>query len=369
VIHLAVNASDLGRQRGGNEAYLWGLLEGLAGIAARSGTRVSVITTDEGTRLVSMEPRFGAFGLHDVGPYRRLPFLLWQQTARLRRIQPDWYISTFFLPPIIACRTAVLVHDLSFRAHPDYFPRSISLYMRLLTGLAVRRADAVIALSEFTRREVGRFYPAAAAKTAVVHPGVGPEFMPEADAAADAEILAALGVIQPYLLAVGNIHPRKNLGRLLDAWERLRHAGRDVPPMVWVGQRHWESNPLLDRARAASVHLPGFVPPPSLPALYRCAQALAYPSLYEGFGLPPLEAMACGTPVLVAGTTSLPEAVGDAAVMVDPTDVTSLAEGLARVLFDADLRHQLRARGLARTATFRWTGTAERLLKVLDSFA
>ncbi len=364
-MHLALNASDVGRRRGGNESYLLGLLEGLAGVAEEAGLQVSLLTATEGARQLHAEPRFAAFDVHDAGPYRRLPFLLWQQTAHLRRLRPDWYVSTFFLPAVTPCRAAVLVHDFSFRAHPEYFPRSIALYMRLLTGLALRRAEVVVALSEFTRREVARFYPAAAAKTAVVYPGVGAEFTPDGDPAADADALAALGVEPPYLLAVGNIHPRKNLGRLLAAWLRLRDAGRAVPPLVWVGQRRWESSPLLDKARADGVRLPGFVPPRHLPALYRRAEALAYPSLYEGFGLPPLEAMACGTPVLAANTTSLPEAVGDAAVAVDPASVEALAEGLARVLFDAGQRRELRARGLARAARFRWPATARRLLGVL----
>jgi glycosyltransferase involved in cell wall biosynthesis len=363
-MHVTINASDLGRQRGGNESYLLGLLEGLVEAVPQAGDRVSLLVAGEGARLVQAEPRFRAFEVHDAGLYHRLLFLLWQQTVLLRRIQPDWYVSTFFLPLVVPCRAAVLVHDLSFRAHPDYFPRGIALYMRLLTGLAIRRADHVVALSEFTRQEIVRFYPPAAGKTAVVYPGVGAEFTPEVDPA-DGAALAALGVRRPYLLAVGNIHPRKNLARLLAAWEQVRDAGRQPPLLVWAGLGRWQSGELVERARAAGVHLPGFVAPEHLPALYRQAEALAYPSLYEGFGLPPLEAMACGTPVLTSNITSLPEAVGDAAVTADPTDVDALAEGLARVLLDAELRRELRARGLARAAGFRWTGTARRLLTVL----
>lgn len=367
MMHLALNASELGRRRGGNETYLLGLLEGLAEVAPGIPTQVSLIASSEGAHLVRTEPRFGRFHLLDTGAYRRLPFLLWQQTSLLRRLRPDWYLSTFFLPPVTPCRAAVLVHDLSFRAHPRYFPWPIALYMRLLTSLAVRRADLVVALSAFTRQEVARFYPAAVDKTFVVYPGVGQEFQPESEPVADTQTLADLGIARPYLLAVGNIHPRKNLGRLLAAWEHLRDAGHDVPPMVWVGQRRWESGPLLDRARAAGVLLPGFVAPRHLPALYRGAEALVYPSLYEGFGLPPLEAMACGTPVLAAEASSLPEAVDDAAVLADPTSVEALADGLASLLFDSDLRRDLRDKGLARAAQFRWPSTAERLLDILDA--
>jgi glycosyltransferase involved in cell wall biosynthesis len=364
-VHLAINASDLGRQRGGNESYLVGLLAGLSTIGGESGVQASLLVTADGSRLVAADRRFQAFDVVDVGPFRRLPFLLWQQTAILRRLQPDWYVSTFFLPPVVPCQAAVLIHDLSFRAHPGYFPPSVAFYMRLLTGWAIRRADRVIALSKFTRREVTRFYPDAAHKTVVVYPGVGREFTPDDNTSADNQALAALGVPRPYLLAVGNIHPRKNLARLLDAWQRLRDAGQDVPAMVWAGLGRWESGQLVDRAQGAGVHLPGFVASEHLPALVRCAEALAYPSLYEGFGLPPLEAMACGTPVLASNTTSLPEAVGDAAVTVDPASVEALAGGLSRVLFDEALRRELRERGLGRAAQFRWEKTARQLLEAV----
>jgi glycosyltransferase involved in cell wall biosynthesis len=364
-MHLAFNASDLGRQRGGNEAYLLGLLGGLAPLVEETGIDVSLIVGDEGQHLARSEHRFHCFKVIHVGQYRRVPFLLWQQTAVLRRLRPDWYISTFFLPPNTPCRSAVLVHDLSFRARPDYYPSTIALYMRVLTGLAVRQADRIIALSEFTQQEIRRFYPSAGDKTAVVYPGVGPEFTLGGDPAADDQVLADLGIRRPYLLAIGNVHPRKNLERLLTAWQQMQETSHQPPPMVWAGISRWGSEPLLEKARAAGVLLPGFVAAEQLPALYRQAKALVYPSLYEGFGLPPLEAMACGTPVLTSHTTALPEAVADAAVTVDPRSVQDLGAGLAQVVFDETMRSELRARGLARAAQFRWERTAQKLVDVL----
>jgi glycosyltransferase involved in cell wall biosynthesis len=366
-MHLVINASDLGRRRGGNETYLLGLLGGLAFLQSRA--RVSLIVAGDGSDLVEAYTRLRRFEVVDVGPYHRVPFLLWQQTAILRRLRPDWLISTFFLPPVIPCQAALLIHDLSFRAHPEYYPPAIAAYMRLLTGLAIRRADIVVALSQFTREELARYYPSCTDKVAVVYPGVRPEFVPDGDPAVDDAVLAGLHVQRPYLLAVGNIHPRKNLARLLAAWERLRDGGAPVPVMAWVGLDRWASGDLLSRARAAGVKLLGFVDAAHLPALYRRAEALAYPSLYEGFGLPPLEAMACGTPVLAANTTSLPEAVGNAAVTADPTDVSALADGLARVLFDGSLRQELIAKGFVQAAQFRWEQAAGRLLDVAATAA
>lgn len=365
VQQLIINGSDLGRRRGGNESYLVGLLAGLAVVAEESGIQVNLVVASEGARLLEAEPAWHNFGVIDVGPYRRLPFHLWQQTAAIRAVQADWMLSTFFLPPIVPCRAAVLIHDLSFQAHPEYFPRSIAAYMRVLTGMAIRRADVVVALSEFTRQEVVRFYPAAEDRTFVVYPGVSGEFQPGSTLAADSTVLARLGVQRPYLLAVGNIHPRKNLHRLLAAWEQLRNAGQPVPRMVWAGLGRWDSSNLIEQAESAGVLFLGFVAPADLPALYRQAEALAYPSLYEGFGLPPVEAMACGTPTLTDISTSLPEAVGDAAVLVDASETDALASGLSRVLFDPGLRRSLRTRGLAHAAQFRWERTARQLLQTL----
>jgi glycosyltransferase involved in cell wall biosynthesis len=364
-MHVAINASDLGRRRGGNESYLLGLLAGLATVAGGTSVRISPIVAGKGAGLLRDDPRLHGLDVIDVGGYHRLPFLFWQQTAILRRTLPDWLVSTFFLPPGVPCRAAVLIHDLSFRAHPEFFPWSIAAYMRLLTGLAIHRADIVVALSGFTKGEVLSYYPNAKGKIAVVYPGVGDEFQAEGDPTADEAVLASLEVRQPYLLAVGNIHPRKNLGRLLTAWERLRDGDQAVPNLVWAGQDRWASHELIDHARALGVQLLGFVAPDHLPALYRRAEALAYPSLYEGFGLPPLEAMACGTPALTSNGTSLPEATGDAALTVDATDVDALAEGLSQILFDDALRRELRTKGFARAAQLSWEETARGLLDAL----
>ena len=155
-MHLAINASEIGRQRGGNETHLLGLLEGWSG--AKNCPQVSLITVTTGAAMPwDADSPWPAI---NVGPYRRLPFLLWQQTLALRRLKPDWYLSTYFLPPVLPCRGAVLVHDVSFLAHPEYFPRVIAIYMRILVGMAIEKAECVMVDSEFTRQEMRRFFPA-----------------------------------------------------------------------------------------------------------------------------------------------------------------------------------------------------------------
>jgi glycosyltransferase involved in cell wall biosynthesis len=362
-MHLAINVTDIGRQRGGNESYLLGLIDGLQSLPVE-GDCFSLIACREGLPDLAGVAPPDRFRVIDTGPYRRWPSYLWQQTRAIRRAQADWYVSTFLLPPIVPGRAAVLIHDLSFRAHPDYFPRSIALYMRVLVGLAMRRAEVVVALSVFTRREIERFYPWARPKTVVIYPGLDRAF--DTVDTGDEAARQIYGVKPPYILAVGNIHPRKNLGRLLAAYEQVRAQRRDLPMLVWAGLERWGSDDLQVRARAAGAQLIGRVQAAHLPALYRGAQVLVYPSLYEGFGLPPVEAMACGTPVITSNTTSLPEAVGEAAITFDPLSVDQLADAIERVVSDAALQAKLRQGGPVQAARFNWTTTAMQLMQALQ---
>jgi glycosyltransferase involved in cell wall biosynthesis len=357
-MHLVINASEVGRQRGGNESYITGLINGLAHI--QPACRVTLLTCqwDKPVRLPAI------FEQVNLGPYRRLPFFLWQQTLVLRRLKADWYLSNFFLPPLLPCRGAVVVHDLSFRAHPDYFPRSVAWYMHWLTGRAIQQAQRVLTVSEFSRQELGRFYRVDSTKVMVVPNGVGAEFHP-VSGQADPSILTRYGLSNVYIFALGNIHPRKNLIRLLEAYQKLRQRVSLTPPMVWAGLPRWDSGELLDKARTAGVILPGFITQADLPALYRQATMLVYPSLYEGFGLPVVEAMACGTPVVTSNTTSLPEVVGDAALTVDPTDAAALAEAMSRLLDDMALRQHLCRAGIERARSFTWERTARETLAAL----
>jgi glycosyltransferase involved in cell wall biosynthesis len=362
---LVINATEMGRRRGGNESYIAGLIEGLTHLQPLP-LQVNLLTCRWDT-APELPP---AFQQMNLGVYHRLPFLLWQQTLALKRLQADWYLANFFLPPFLPCHGVVVVHDLSFRAHPDYFPRPGAWYMRWLTGLAIRQARQVLTVSDFSRQELYHFYPEVdRSKVAVVSNGVGAEFQPLSEIAAtqpDRAVLARYGINSPYILALGNIHPRKNLRRLLEAYIRLKEQRSSLPAMVWAGLPRWDSSELLAQAGAAGVMMTGFVAQPDLPVLYRQALMLVYPSLYEGFGLPPLEAMACGAPVITSNTTSLPEVVAEAALTINPRDVDELAAAMARLLDDPALRQQLQRAGFERAREFTWTRTAQRLLALLE---
>jgi glycosyltransferase involved in cell wall biosynthesis len=363
-MHLAINASEIGRQRGGNESYITGIISGMVELDHPPQISLLMCDWDKPIQIPASIQEV------NLGPYRRLPFFLWQQTLILRRLQPDWYLSNFFLPPLLPCRGAVVVHDLSFRRHPEYFPRPVAWYMKWLTGLAIHQSRLIVTGSEAARQEILHFYPAAKAKAVTTPYGIGSEFCAlagETDMAADRDILAHYGLKSPYIFALGNIHPRKNLGRLLEAYLLLKKARKSLPEMVWGGLERWESGQLLSQARAAGVILPGFIAQHHLPTLYRQAEMLVYPSLYEGFGLPPLEAMACGTPVIVSDMTSLPEVVGEAALKVDPTDPMEIAWVMAQLLDDPALQAQLRQAGIERAKQFTWKRSAQRLVETLSA--
>jgi glycosyltransferase involved in cell wall biosynthesis len=360
-MNLAINATEIGRRRGGNETHLRGLLEGLWAIGAPAQMSLIVAADGAADPLVAGGP----WAVANVGAYRQLPFFFWQQTLALRRLKPDWYLATFFLPPVLPCKGVVLVHDLSFRAHPDYFPAPIAAYMTLLTGLAIRQAKRVLVISESSHQELLRFYPSATGKTWLTWTGVGSEFVPEGSTEADLTVLAQYGVQPPYLLAIGNIHPRKNLSRLLEAYRILRQ--QSLIPMVWVGLPRWGSASLLEQARKAGVILTGFVPQAHLPTFYRRAAVFVYPSLYEGFGLPVAESMACGTPVVCSNTTSLPEVAGEAALLVNPTDSRQMAAAIRQILNDPALAQRLGQAGREQIKQFNWGRVARSVLDALES--
>ncbi len=269
--------------------------------------------------------------------------------------------------PIAVTRQVCTIHDLIPLDHPEWFnPRFSAWYQWLMPKLA-RRVSHVIAVSEFTKQRVVNVLGVDPEQISVIPNGVDSQFKP---ASQDhlSKLLAKLGLTGArYLLSVGSLEPRKNIGRLLKAWERifpdlpqdvrLVIAGAQGASLVFAGVK-------FDRL-PARVQFTGYIDQQDLPVLYSGALAFVYPSLYEGFGLPPLEAMACGTPVVTSDGSSLKEVVGNAAVLVDPEDVDSIAEGIERIVDNEVLRTGLSAAGLARARELTWDRTASLTREVL----
>jgi glycosyltransferase involved in cell wall biosynthesis len=286
----------------------------------------------------------------------------WEQLAQplaLRRIHADLVHGPAFVGPIAAgCPFVVTIHDLSFLRFPRLFRPANRLYLGVMTRLSARKASRLIAVSAHAAAESAELLGVPAERIDVVYHGVDPHFRPlpvdEVTRFRQRKSLPAR-----FILHVGTLEPRKNLIRLVEALVRIRG---DRIKLLLVGAQGWLYHDLLQRIEelgaGEAVVFCGYVSADELPLWYNAAAALAYPSLYEGFGLPVLEAQACGTPVLTSNRSSLPEAAGDGALIVDPSDVSEIAEGLHRLLTDEPLRLELRGRGLQHASQFSWLRSA-----------
>ncbi len=271
-----------------------------------------------------------------------------------------FHATEHLLPYFKGIPTVLTVHDLIFERFPQYHKRLNYLFLTRTMPLFTQRATAVIAISQATKEELMSLYRVPAAKIHVIYEAPAPHFRPQPDAAI-ADVRARYHLPERYLLTVGTLEPRKNLVRLLKAFERV-HARGLVDALVIVGAKGWLYEDFFRELRSSKVRshviLPGYVPDEVLPAMYAGATLFVLPSLYEGFGLPVLEAMACGTPVAASRAGALPEVGGQAAYYFDPTDTEAITQAIRVCLEDETLREAMRRAGLAQATHFTWEKTA-----------
>lgn len=365
-IHVVINAHLLSGQdsyrSAGVHQYILHLLRHLA--SADDHIRFSALTGAEAPqpatdlRLLRSRWRTGR------PPVR----VLWEQLVQprvLRQIGADLAHGPVFIGPLVAqCPVVITIHDLSFIRFPHLFRPANRLYLTLLTRRSAHRARRLIAVSHHAASETTRLLGIPREKIDVVYHGVDPAFRP-LPAPEVAAFRTRRDLPEQFVLFVGTLEPRKNLTRLIQAFARI-----DAGPvkLVLAGGAGWLNQNLFatveELGLTDTVIFPGYVHSEELPLWYNAATVFAYPSLYEGFGMPVTEAQACGTPVLTSRSSSLPEAAGDAALFVDPQDVDEIAAGLDRLLTDAELRQDLSSRGLAHAGSFSWSRTARQTAQV-----
>ena len=365
-MHIAIDAHSVGAGLAGNETYITNLVEALAAVDAANRYTLYVTRQAAVERFAGRWPNFGVRLTLPHTPLVRIPVTL---VRELRRRPVDVLHVQYTAPPLAPCPVVATIHDLSFEHLPATFKRRSWMQLRLTVRRTARRAAQVVVPSEATRRDIAATYGVAPERINVVPLAAAPHFAPAPPAEVE-RVRRRYSIADAYVLAVGSIQPRKNLARLVRAYSALRRARPHdkLPKLVLVGKKAWLYDETL-RAVAEcglteDVLLTGYVPEADLPALYTGALCFAYPSYFEGFGLPPLEAMRCGTPVVAGDRTSLPEVVGDAGLLVDPFDEQAIAAALARLIDDSDLRAALRVKGLTRAARWHWHDTARRTLEV-----
>jgi glycosyltransferase involved in cell wall biosynthesis len=358
--HVAINAHLLSGQAwyrsAGVHQYIYHLLRHLEEVD--DGLRYTVLL-GEG----ELPPDVALAACQSRWPTSRASVrVLWEQLAQpwvLRRMKADLVHGPVFIAPVFtSCPSVITIHDLSFIRFPRMFRPANRFYLTVLTRLSARRARRIIAVSAHAAAESAQLLDVPSERIDVVYHGVGPTFRP-LPSDTIASFRQRQGLPDKFVLFVGTLEPRKNLVRLVEAFA---HVQDDQVGLVLAGGKGWLYDELFAKVETldleGKVVFPGYVMSEELPLWYNAAIALAYPSVYEGFGLPVLEAQACGTPVLTSNVSSLPEAAGSAALVVDPYDVEALAIGINQILTDESLRLELRAHGLTHAQEFTWPRTA-----------
>jgi glycosyltransferase involved in cell wall biosynthesis len=359
--HIGLNAQLLAGQQSyrsaGIHRYIRGLMQHLPAADPRFA-----YTAFTGRNAAAPDGalRVQRTGLPTANPWGRILWEQFVQPVTARQSGVDLLHMLAYVSPLVATVPSVVtVHDLSFLRAPERFRPANRTYLSLLTGLSCQRARRIIAVSQHTKKDVMKVYGVPEEKIDVVYSGLDAAFVRPAPEAIG-RFREAHGLPDKFILYLGTIEPRKNLSSLIRAYARVRPAG---VKLVCAGGRGWMSEDVFQTVEelrlSRDVIFPGFVPDDDLPYWYSAAQVFVYPSAYEGFGLPVIEALACGVPTITTNASSLPEAAGDAALLFPPDDSAALAEALARLLADDSLQADLAARGPLQAARFTWQGAAQ----------
>jgi len=371
-MRIGIDYTAAVQQRAGIGRYTRGLVRALAEVDREND--YVLFAAIGGRRLAGMDwPQ--NFRMRTVPLSDHAMATLWQ---RLRLPLPveafiglvDLFHSPDFVLPPTWARTILTVHDLSFLRHPTCADPNLLTYLNKAVPRSVRRADVVLADSQNTRDDLVELLGVNPDKVEVVYPGVEWRFRSIEDEVLLEGIKRCYDLPSHFILSLGTLEPRKNFARLIEAFAILQAAIRNLH-LVIAGAKGWLYEEIFRRPEelgiSDNVLFLGFVPDEDLPALYNLADIFVYPSLYEGFGLPPLEAMACGVPVVASNRPSLPEVLGQAARLVDPLDVEGLAAAMEQALEDEGLRERMVRRGLERATGFTWSKAAEKLLGIYKS--
>jgi glycosyltransferase involved in cell wall biosynthesis len=367
-LRIGIDVHSIGSQKGGNETYYRELLRELQHVPCEHHFFL-YHSYPQIAELFQSGPRFSFCPLRPARSLFRIPLTL---PRYARRDQLDIFHAQFIVPPFLKCRTVTTVPDIAFEHFPEMFPAPQRLALKLLVRESVKRADHVITVSHYSKNDIAQTYGVSPDKITVTYEGAGDEFRPM-DRKQAQEILARKYAIEgQFILYLGRLQARKNLRRLVEAYAMVRKAGFPHK-LVLAGKPDSLFQAVLERIRELKLQndviLPGYVESKDSPAFYNAAEVFVFPSFFEGFGLPVVEAMACGTPVITSRGSSLEEIAAGSALIIDPLDELSIANALQQVLQDPELRLRLSRAGLVRSLDFSFKNAAQQTVKVYEQVA
>lgn len=362
---VGIDAHSLGSKSSGNETYYRELVKHLSRVDR--GVRFVVyythaaatdrIPTTANIRAKRVWPRSSYFRISCAFP------------IELRREKLDIFHAQFIVPPFLTCKTVATIPDIAYEHFPQFFSPLETLRSKILIRRSAQKADHVITVSQYSKIDLVNTYGVDPEKITVTYEGPAEAFMAIDQEKSKEFVERKYSINRPFILYVGRLQARKNLLRLLRAYARLRRDGMQHQ-LVVVGKRDWEFERIIAEVAAqdvrSSVVFTDYVPGADLPVFYNAADVFVYPSIFEGFGLPVMEAMACGTPVITSLGSSLEEIAGGAAVLIDPYSEASIHDAIGRVVSDPGLRAELRIRGLQRSSNFSYAETARRTIDVYE---
>jgi len=371
-LHIAIDAHSVGAQLAGNETYAVNLIEALAGIDQTNEYTLFVTKRTALDRFSDRWPNFKVKQTFPHTPLVRIPLTL---SAALRRRRVDVLHVQYTAPPFAPCPVVATIHDLSFEHLPETFKRRSRAQLQLTVRHTARRARQILTLSEFSRDDIIKTYNVDPARVFVTPPAAPTHFAPVTSSSELQRIRTTYGIKRDYILSLGSIQPRKNLVRLIKAYSSLQKLRPELvlPQLVLAGKRGWLERDTLraaaESALSTDILFIGYVPEKDLPGLYSGSVCFAYPSYFEGFGLPLIEAMQCSAPVIAGNLTSLPEVVGDAGLLFDPFNEMEIAQALAQIIENPNYRDELRDKGIERARLFNWHTTARLTLQAYERAA
>jgi glycosyltransferase involved in cell wall biosynthesis len=351
--------------------YIRNLLQQLARLD-RETEFVLLCRAEDVEVLASLGPNFRTVvetaGAYSIAEQVKIPLALRRERVTL------FHAPHYVLPPLVGCRSVVTIHDCIHLMFPQYLPNPLAhRYARASISLAARRATRIMTVSESSKRDILRFVDVPAEKIDVIYNAYDERFGLEPNEEDVARVRERYQLAGPFVLYAGTVKPHKNLERLIEAFHLVRRQGLDDLTLVLIGDEISKYAALRRAVHRYQLHkhvrFLGYMPQDTLAVMYRLARVFVFPSLYEGFGLPPLEAMASGTPVVTSNVSSLPEVAGDAALLVDPDDPSAIAAAIERVLTDEALAGRLRLKGLQRASHFSWEASIRRVREIYEQVA